>query len=76
MEKVYEDIANSYPNNILKEFNYSESATSALSLINQELTDIYNFIEPAFFGKKIVLVKNLNDDFILPEEVGENLKIN
>lgn len=69
-------ITNSYPNNILKEFDYSDEATLAITIINQELTELFNFVEPGLFNNKIIVVKNLKDKPIFSLEESISLKMN
>jgi hypothetical protein len=77
MENNYlESISNSFPNNVLKEFNYSEEATLSMEIINKELKDLFNFIEPGLFEKKIVIVKNLKDNTVFPDSNSINLTMN
>jgi hypothetical protein len=71
-----ESISNSFPNNVLKEFNYSEEATLAVVIINNGLQELFNFIEPGLFDKKIIVIKNINDDIIFPNHDSINLTMN
>jgi hypothetical protein len=71
-----ESISNSFPHNVLKEFNYSEAATLAIEIINKELHELFNFIEPGLFDKRIVVIKNINDDIIFPHRDSINLAMN
>lgn len=70
-----QDILNSYPNNVLKLFGYSEEATNSLTIIAKELTELFNFIEPGLFDSKIIVVKNFKDIPIFPVGDGYNLKM-
>ncbi|GHU55992.1 hypothetical protein FACS189442_4160 [Spirochaetia bacterium] len=72
----YESISDSFPNNVLKEFNYSAIATSAMEIINKELRELFNFIEPGLFDKKVVVFKNLHDNAFFPENSSTNLALN
>jgi hypothetical protein len=74
--KYLESISNSFPNNVLKEFNYSEEATLAIEIINKELRELFNFIEPGLFNKKIVLIKNIHDDIIFTDRDNIDLTMN
>lgn len=71
-----ESISKSFPNNVLKEFGYSKAATLAMETIAKELNELFNFIEPGFFGNKIIIVKNLKDNAIFPENNSINLTMN
>jgi hypothetical protein len=75
-KKCLESISNSFPNNVLKEFNYSEEATLAIEIINKELRELFNFIEPGLFDKKIIVVKNIRDDIIFSIHNSINLNMN
>jgi hypothetical protein len=76
MANTYESISNSFPHNVLKEFDYSEEATLAIEIINKELRELFNFIEPGLFDKKIMVIKNINDDIIFPDNDSINLTMN
>jgi len=71
-----DSIKDSFPLNVLKEFNYSIEATSAMENINKELRELFNFIEPGLFDKKIIIFKNLNDDILFPKEQSITLTMN
>lgn len=70
------DIESYYPNNVLKIFGYSEQATLALEIINKELKDLFNFIEPAYFENRFIVVKNFQDDYILSKVNCTNIRMN
>jgi hypothetical protein len=74
--KCLESISNSFPNNVLKEFNYSEEATLAIEIINKELRELFNFIEPSLFNEEIIVIKNINDDIAFPNQDSINLAMN
>lgn len=69
-------IEDSFPNNVMKEFEYSKKATEAIAIISKELTELYNFIEPGLFDNKIIVFKNLNDNIAFPTEQSVSLKMN
>ena len=69
-------ISNTFPNNIWKEYNYSEEIISAIEKIGKSLTELFNFIEPGLFDKKIIVVKNLSDTSIFPVANNINLTMN
>jgi hypothetical protein len=71
-----ESISNSFPHNVLKEFNYSEEATFAIEIINKELRELFNFIEPGLFDEKIIVIKNIRDDIAFPNHDSINLAMN
>jgi len=77
MENIQTDsITGSFPLNVLKEFNYSREATLAMEIINKELRELFNFIEPGLFDKKIIIFKNLNDDILFPKDQSIGMTMN
>lgn len=76
MKKIFYDIANTFPTNVFRHFNYAEDATNAVGYLSEVLNEIYNFIEPGFYEKQIFVIKNLKDEIVLPKENAENIRIN
>jgi hypothetical protein len=75
-DKYSESVSNSFPNNVLREFNYSEKATVAVEIINKGLRELFNFVEPGLFDKKIMVIKNINDNNVFPDRNNIDLTIN
>jgi len=71
-----DSITGFFPLNVLKEFNYSIEATLAMEIINKELRELFNFIEPGLFNKKIIIFINLEDVILFSEEQSINLTMN
>lgn len=76
MKNIINDITNTFPINVFSHFNYSSDATFAVTSLTEVLNEIYNFIEPGFYDKQIFVIKNLQDNFILPKERSESIRIN
>jgi len=76
MEENYTNsISKTFPNNVWREFDYSDKIISATEIIGKGLTELFNFIEPGLFDHKIIVVKNLNDTPIFSAD-SINLRMN
>jgi len=70
------NIGEFYPIKITRAFNNDKKAIAALEIIGKELTELFNFFEPAHFKGKFYVIKNLDDNFILPKEDGQLITLN
>lgn len=73
---IINNVQKSFPLNVIGLFNYSIEATNAIELLAKELTELYNFIEPGLFERKIIVIKNICDTPALPLDRGTSLKMN
>jgi len=70
------NICEFYPIKITRAFDNDKKAITALEIIGKELIELFNFFEPAHFKGKFFVIKNLDDNFILPEKDGQLITLN
>ena len=73
--KLIANISEFYAIKIFKAFN-NIKAIKALEIIGKELTDLFNFFEPAHFKGRFFIIENFDNDFILPEKDGQLITLN
>lgn len=73
--KLIANISEFYAIKIFKAFN-NLRAIKALEIIGKELTDLFNFFEPAHFKGRLFVIKQFYDNYILPEKNGQLITLN